>query len=230
MSKFSLATVGLSAALALAAGTIWSGQARADVFGTVYDITYNGCSVGCSTLTSYGTVSVSGNGTNSLTVDIDLAANYYFFGSGNGTTVQFSTSAAVTGNTVSTNPSFWTFVPNATTLATNPLDALGTFQSGFQCDNGASGTNTCGNDFEFTVALNGNGSIISETGGQHGTLFFGLDLCNSTDGGSTCLGTGPFGATLRAVPGPILGAGLPGLIAACAALAAFARRRRIRFA
>jgi hypothetical protein len=37
---------------------------------------------------------------------------------------------------------------------------------------------------------------------------------------------GTFTLTAAAVPGPIVGAGLPGLIAACGSLVAFARRRR----
>jgi hypothetical protein len=35
-----------------------------------------------------------------------------------------------------------------------------------------------------------------------------------------------FSASTRAVPGPVVGAGLPGLLAACGGLLAFARRRR----
>ena len=36
-----------------------------------------------------------------------------------------------------------------------------------------------------------------------------------------------FSATTVAVPGPIVGAGLPGILLACGALVAFARRRRL---
>ena len=224
MSKFSLVIAGLSAALAFTAPTIWSGEARADILGTVYNITYDGCSSGCSSLTSYGTVSVSGNGTSTITVDIDLAPNYYFVSTGNGTTVQFATNSTVNSTTVVNTPvGETTFVGDwgSVVKPTNSLDALGTFQAGLQCTSSGSGAKTCGTDLEFTVNLASSGSLVTETGGQHGALFFGLDLCNSTDGGTTCAGTGPFGATLSPVPGPIFGAGLPGLIAACAGLVAF---------
>jgi hypothetical protein len=182
-------------------------------------------------LTNYGTVSVSGNGTTTLTFDTDLASGVLFHQSNAGTTFQFAisgatvTSASVSGLTAGQG---WTFV-----TPTNGLDSLGTFQYGFNCSPLANTSNTCGNVLDFTLTLASNGTVAAETGGSHGTLNFGLNLayCDSVAGCPTTaspLGTGPFGAT--AVPAPIPGAGLPGLVAACLGLVAFARRRRHSFA
>ena len=52
------------------------------------------------------------------------------------------------------------------------------------------------------------------------TPFFAADVLNNNNGATGIIN---FGVP---VPGPIVGAGLPGLIAACGALIAFARRRR----
>jgi hypothetical protein len=48
--------------------------------------------------------------------------------------------------------------------------------------------------------------------------------------GASGLPQGNIGFTFAPVPGPILGAGLPGLLAACGGLLALARRRRQKFA
>ena len=51
-------------------------------------------------------------------------------------------------------------------------------------------------------------------------LIFQAEFSGGTDGGES------FYLTAQAVPGPIVGAGIPGLVAACGMLVALARRRR----
>jgi hypothetical protein len=75
-----------------------------------------------------------------------------------------------------------------------------------------------------TLTFNGTG-VLSLTGFDNTIGNFTL----TTQIGSGIISTTTFSAT-AAVPGPIVGAGLPGLIAACGGLLAFARRRRRQYA
>ena len=79
----------------------------------------------------------------------------------------------------------------------------------------------------FGVTLAG---LIDGTGLLPETTLSGVkfDFGTDQDAWKTAIIT-PVGGTAP-VPGPIFGGGLPGLIAACAGLVAFARRRRRRFA
>jgi hypothetical protein len=62
-----------------------------------------------------------------------------------------------------------------------------------------------------------------ETANANGNLFVADILCGPTQ--TQCGGlTGPVDVSV--VPGPVVGAGLPGLVMACGGLLALARRRR----
>ena len=108
---------------------------------------------------------------------------------------------------------------------------------------------TCGTGCIFT-ANSGTGNLasfnivgpysVTEVAGvslnilANGTAFLtGFDATPGTFNFSSQGPGGPtvtFSATTVAVPGPIVGAGLPGLVAACGGLLALMRRRRRKFA
>jgi hypothetical protein len=80
------------------------------------------------------------------------------------------------------------------------------------------------NDLHFTVtnATLAQLEVGNGPGGLTGNMFVADILCGAAQ--TQCGGlTGPVDVP---VPGPILGAGLPGLVAACFGLIALARRRR----
>ena len=95
--------------------------------------------------------------------------------------------------------------------------------------NGAVAYNFVGPALIGNVANNGNGfgdwslGVIDLSGfAQTATVLFHAVWNNATDGAELFF--------IVAVPGPLAGAGLPGLVAACCGLIAFARRRRQKFA
>jgi hypothetical protein len=211
----------------LAASVAFPRVGHADTF----NFTSCHLSGGCGTATQFGTVTLTQSGT---LVNFDVVLNsgnrFVETGAGGGSLFLFNDSIAgstITGNTATLNGTNVTIPGGLTGLTNQPpimADGTGTFTAQVFCTdssqcNGGSTPNI--NDLHFSVT---NATIAGlTTANSNGNIFVADILCGQT--GCTGL-TGPVDVSAVAIPGPIVGAGLPGLVAACGGLIALARRRR----
>lgn len=192
------------------------------------------------------TVTISDVSAGVIDIQVSLAPGWSFINTGAGQAT-FAFSSSLSNLTLSvqsdtTHFATWSTIGPVGSLKMDGL-TFNTSAYGLNTTDQPNGESTGNNFLDFHVSASGltEASFVAAlqiatnaSGGSTGdNALFAADVLSPKTGcggpGTTCTGIIDF-SVASAVPGPIAGAGLPGLIAACGGLLGLARRRRRKVA
>jgi hypothetical protein len=181
----------------------------------VFDFTSDHCTGTCGT-PPFGTVDVTQVGANvHIVVDLANGVSWAQTGAADFQLFKFNATGVVLGDisVVQTFPA-----PNVLQANTGAFngDGTGPFSFGISCTTCGNGALGIASNLDFTIAM----ATIADVTAGNPTNIFVADILGTSGN------TGPVDVTAVPIPGPIVGAGLPGLVMACGGLLALARRRR----
>lgn len=222
------------AILVCAACLVFAENSYANADGTYLITTTNISGYDC--IVSCGSVTVTGDGTTAITFDVQITDSRFNI-HGISDTIAFNLASTATNYTVAfdpvnagfTNGAKWVYAPHIGDPVTaqympsgvnGSQGPYGKFSDSLTCD-GALAGNLCGTKVEFRIA-NTDGAI--QTLSPTDDTWFTVKLAAVDSNGATLNSVTGFSGAV--VPGPLLGAGLPGLVAAFGGLLAMAWRRR----